>query len=289
MSSATTAGGTTPPAVTLSGTAALTYGIRIEVNDVTGGTSRGQAKFRWSIDNGATFAETGVLTAATYVLGSTGLTANFPAGTYANDNTYDAQSSSWLDLSGFNHDVSQATGGLQPLIRAGSGTPNIRFRGTAGHPDFLKSAAFTCSQPFALGMVVTQPTYTAVSSHDVWFDGVGSVARAIVTASTTAGHIWSMYAGTEVNWATTASTVAATKTFIWTEWNGASSIGRVHGSTVISGSTVGTGNISGLTLGALSDGTRSCAIDVDEVVMCSQINAIDRARWENYAALHYGI
>jgi hypothetical protein len=101
--SAVVATGTTPPAVTLTGTpsqstawSAATTSIEI---DITTLGARGTALFTWKL-NGVT-QQTGQTTAATFLLGSTGITANFPTGTYAANNVYTSQAvlSSWTDLS----------------------------------------------------------------------------------------------------------------------------------------------------------------------------------------------
>lgn len=80
-----TATGTAPPTVTISGYAFGDYDLRIEV---TGAGVRGVAAFRWSTNAGATWEETGVVTAASVELGTSGLVAAFAAGTYATDNVY---------------------------------------------------------------------------------------------------------------------------------------------------------------------------------------------------------
>lgn len=77
--------GTTPPDLTISGRAYGDYNLRFEI---TTGGSRGTALFRWSINGGSTWEETGVATAAEVVLGETGLTAAWSTGTYATDNVY---------------------------------------------------------------------------------------------------------------------------------------------------------------------------------------------------------
>ncbi len=90
-----TAAGTTPPAVTVTGESkAGISGLRIEIT--TGGTL-GAAVFKYSTDGGNEWIEN-VATAATVALKSygtdgtdgvaTGLTVNFPAGTYNVNNTY---------------------------------------------------------------------------------------------------------------------------------------------------------------------------------------------------------
>lgn len=80
----------TGPAVTLSGTPADRYSVQVTV--VLGGT-RGTATFKFSLDawdaNAAAFTQSQVrVTAATYVIPNSGLTINFPTGTYVAGDTY---------------------------------------------------------------------------------------------------------------------------------------------------------------------------------------------------------
>jgi hypothetical protein len=78
--------GTTPPTVTISGHPLDTFpSVTI---DITTGGARGTAVFRYSLDGKTTWAESSITTAASVVLGSTGLTANFATGTYNVDNEY---------------------------------------------------------------------------------------------------------------------------------------------------------------------------------------------------------
>lgn len=84
--SAVTAAGTTPPTVTVSGMPNYSgYSFKIEI---TTGGARGTAKFRWSVNGGVDWSGTNVTTAATVVLGDTGVTVAFAVGTYATDNEY---------------------------------------------------------------------------------------------------------------------------------------------------------------------------------------------------------
>lgn len=83
-SSAVTATGTSPPTVTISGTATDTFSGRIEIT--TGGT-RGTATFKFSLDGGDTYSAE-ILTAATYLMPNSGITIAFASGTYASDNVY---------------------------------------------------------------------------------------------------------------------------------------------------------------------------------------------------------
>ncbi len=83
----TVATGTTPPTVSLAGTPTINGTIILQI---TTPGARGVAVFKWSSDGGATYT-TGVLTAATTLLGSTGVTATWGAGAgpaYANNNVY---------------------------------------------------------------------------------------------------------------------------------------------------------------------------------------------------------
>lgn len=70
----------TSPAPALSGRPTL-GSIQLQIVITTGG-ALGAAAFKWSTDGGNTFPNIGVLTASTVVLGTTGITASFAAGTY---------------------------------------------------------------------------------------------------------------------------------------------------------------------------------------------------------------
>jgi hypothetical protein len=89
VSGLTRSSGETGPVITLTGTpTALTdYDIVIEI---TLNGALGTGEFRWSLDGGTTWEEENVVTpvGGTHVLATTGLTANFPAGTYALSETY---------------------------------------------------------------------------------------------------------------------------------------------------------------------------------------------------------
>lgn len=82
-----TSQGTAPPAVALSGTPVV-GSMEIVIQITTPGVL-GTSAFRWSSDGGQTWTA-GVTTAASVVLGSTGLSALFAAGTYSGDNLFTA-------------------------------------------------------------------------------------------------------------------------------------------------------------------------------------------------------
>lgn len=80
--------GTAPPSVTLTGIPVLGC-MKVGIQITTPG-ALGVAVFTWTSDGGLT-STTAVTTAASVTLGSTGLKALFPAGTYSVDNQYKAE------------------------------------------------------------------------------------------------------------------------------------------------------------------------------------------------------
>jgi hypothetical protein len=144
------ASGTSPPAVTITGTPTALIGLHVEIDSVAGGTGLGQATFKWSIDNGATYVATGVATAASVVLGSTGITAAFAAGPYNVDNKYDVTVAQWNDQSGNGNHAAQATAANQPKINVPtSGTPQVLFNGVSETLAFGTSLSTAHNSTFA--------------------------------------------------------------------------------------------------------------------------------------------
>jgi hypothetical protein len=80
--------GVSPPAVVLAGRPTL--GSLLMVIQITTGGALGGALFRWSSDGGTTWTATGVATAASVPLGTTGMAAIFPAASYDTTNVYAA-------------------------------------------------------------------------------------------------------------------------------------------------------------------------------------------------------
>ena len=164
--------GTTVQAVTLSGQAAAPIGLYIEITS-TG--ARGTATFKYgALNSGGAMIETGVVTAASYALigAATGITVNFPVGTYTNGDTYKGIVSVWADLSGYgNNYVGSAAGPLYQKINFGGG-PSINFASGS-------NAYMTCTT-FALGSgndvpftVFLEARANGVASNRVLF-GMGS-------------------------------------------------------------------------------------------------------------------
>jgi hypothetical protein len=106
--------GTSPPAVTISGTPTAQAGLHIEIDSVAGGTGLGQATFKWSTNNGTSYVATGVTTSASVALGTTGITASFAAGPYNVDNKWDITVAQWSDQSGNANHATQTTTANQP-------------------------------------------------------------------------------------------------------------------------------------------------------------------------------
>lgn len=92
---ATRSSGTSPPNATFSGTP-LVACEPIQIS-ITKGGSLGTAEFAWFL-NGV-LQQTGIVTAASVTLGTTGITANFVVGTYNTNNVYTASSAAyaWID------------------------------------------------------------------------------------------------------------------------------------------------------------------------------------------------
>jgi hypothetical protein len=120
--------GTAPPDLMVTGTPNGLYDFRFEV---TTGGPRGTMMFRWSSNGGANWTS-GVLSAATNALGSTGMTANWSTGTdYSTDNTYRTAVRTFSDssLRGLHF--------TQPPASNASILPAVELTGLNGRPSLL--------------------------------------------------------------------------------------------------------------------------------------------------------
>ena len=130
--------GTTPPAVTLTGTP-LSRKTSIQLICTAAGTQT-TATFAYYL-NGV--FQNSFTSAAAVVLGTTGITANFPVGAYTNTPSADTYNSvvtvsAWADESGAGNNVTQATAALQPAYTNGTNQkPGVTGDGVS---QYLKTA-----------------------------------------------------------------------------------------------------------------------------------------------------
>lgn len=159
--------GSSPPAVTISGQPVSPFEFRIEVNDVTGGTALGQAKYRYGVGNNGssgTWIETGLTTAATHnCIGlATGIQIQFPAGPYAANNVYQGIIASCQDRSGFGNNATNPTSGVQLYQTAYGGVPALAFLG-----GYLTTSSLVLGsgndQPFAVFMPAQLASVTSAN------------------------------------------------------------------------------------------------------------------------------
>ena len=160
LASATKGGGTTPPAVTLAGNLNQALPLRIEIDNPG---PRGTATFKWArnelgADSPLTLApnwvQTGVTTAASVLLGSTGISAEFPSATYADDQLWNSVVSQWKDVdsqAGYELDNSTVSVSNSCIYEQSSfinNLPSIWFSpGMLGNQSNL-AAVFNNNEPF---------------------------------------------------------------------------------------------------------------------------------------------
>lgn len=127
--------GTSPPAVTFTGSPASSKNSIVLT--CTGAGTQTTATFSWTLNG---IAQTPFTAAATVALTGTGITANFPVGSYTNTPSADTYTSvvtvsSWADQSGLGNTAAQATAAAQPnFLPTGwpNGKPTLQWTGTSG-------------------------------------------------------------------------------------------------------------------------------------------------------------
>lgn len=190
-----TATGLTPPTITITGAALFACQLRISVN-LTG--PLGTSEFSVSIDQGRTHVLKGIKTAATVYLDFLGVTINFPAGTYYNNNVYTTETSvgQWGDKSGNGRHMVAATNQLPKFSPSKAhGKPGL-IKGAA--TTFLRLTGISIAAPYwlmAVGKCISQASvkaimgksgagtggvlYTATGATVAYNDGVGNISRTI--------------------------------------------------------------------------------------------------------------
>lgn len=196
--------GTTPPVVTLSGTKASRGAVRIECTSTT--------LFRWGYDNDgttATWIQTGQTIPAggsAFTLGSTGLAATFPTGTYAADNVYQETVQTIADQSNGSQSFTNTTAAQQPrLIKAINSKYCLRFDGVDDNLfcSAVDLAAPTGANPvwaWGVGRVDAFGVNNAIWSGNsaMWLEQTGSTSMAMVAASN--GSVMTYAVGTAARW-----------------------------------------------------------------------------------------
>lgn len=166
----------------------------------------------------------------------------------------------WPDSSGKAHPLAQATGTKQPIMAVDStlsNYPTVIFDGADDYMD----ATFTLVQPYSVLLVWKNVTLGLTGVHDVCFDGKTGVDAFLTDTAQSV-----MFCGAAMtNLRKEADGVFNYASIIV---NGASSIIRTTG-VQRSATNAGGNNPGGVTLGALSGGTRSTNIAVGRMIMFS--------------------
>ncbi len=170
------AAGTSPPAVTWSGQLKPAQELYLAIDSTAGGTARGQATFKWSIDGGSTFVATGVVTAATTDLATPQgtVTVAWPVGTYNTDQTWKATVAAWDDLSYTGNNAVEATASRQVLYSSAgfNGRPCLDW-GVGGSARGLSTPSLTIGPHslFIIGRGDVNSEYAAVHINDGGVNG----------------------------------------------------------------------------------------------------------------------
>lgn len=169
--------GTTPPAITWTGTVPSQCGYRVKC---TLGGAQGTAKIQYSTDNGSNWSADILTSASPVTAGPLSLTT--PTGTYNTDNDWRLVAGSWTGLSATAHQFLQSTAAKkpEPYVTA-KGTP-LRFDGaddimicTSGLASSLLNGDDT---PFTT-MVVQQHVAFSASGDDCGFCISSSTTNAL--------------------------------------------------------------------------------------------------------------
>ena len=172
----------TSPAMTVTGAAATSVAIRVEIQ-TTGAI--GASTLRYSADGGATFIQSGVVTAATIACTGAlaGVTLNLPAGTYTAGDFYRGTVSAWLDQIA-SQSLLQATAASQPVTQIGlNGHVSLLGDGVATKmTDTSVDLPAPGTTPTLYWYVLRQITWTA---GRVWM-GAGNAATSMAVFQTVA-------------------------------------------------------------------------------------------------------
>lgn len=169
--------GTSPPVLTFSGTLTGTAFPYVQIDSTAGGTALGQATYKVSYDDGATFPHTGIVTSGTpTALPSVGsaILASFAAGPFNTNNIYQPLVAQASDLSGQSTHGTEATAANRMIARAVAFNGRPAFDcGTAGTFGLTTpSVSLGAYSVFILLRGDAGSTWTFV--HNAIANGVGS-------------------------------------------------------------------------------------------------------------------
>ena len=251
--------GTSPPAVTFSGTPSSSSNSIVLT--CTGAGTNTTATFSWTL-NGV--AQTPFTAAATVVLTGTGITATFPVGAYTNTPSADTYTSvvtvsAWADQSGGGHNATQATP-IQQFAYLPTGGPNSRaaVAGNNANTTFMTASIGALAKPCWVWMVYKA---TVNDSNNYVLDGGGANTMAVLQTGFTTLRL---YAGSFLPWS--AASLGAFAAYGLTF----GSSGSIYSNAVLEASgTTGTTGSTGLTIGATVGGGAAADMQMCELVIAN--------------------
>lgn len=195
----------------------------------------------------------------------------------------------WLDLSGNNYSLIQATSGNRPTLKLNqqNGYPSIRFNGTT--TSLARASALTTT--YSAITVVAAFKSTTFTTVGTWIDAQSSssAGRYVIRSGQTSGY-WSWSSGSFV---TGSAGTANSWAVLNATFNGASSAFHLNGGTDSTGN-IGTANSpfgsNGILLGQGGSGGNWCSGDMLEICYYSgALSNANRTLVDNYFRTKYGI
>jgi len=177
----------------------------------------------------------------------------------------------WLDLSGKNNHLTQATSAYQPLLKTGiiNGKPVVRFDGVNDYLD--RTFLADLPQPNTIFIVVKYSGNFATSSTQIYYQGVDTNKKHQLWRRNGYGNGWAMNAGGT----TYQGALAGNNTFniFCTTWNDVFTSNLIDGAEqnpISKSPSPGTDVLSGMRLGGdINPLTGNLNGDIAEVILCA--------------------